>query len=270
MTVTANINRQGRRAKRWMPILVVVALLASAGAWWALKQGRPWLYGLEAYIYGFPLVMIDLTKEAATATSTAGEIVAPVNQFAVMTKYPDASFPAVMRTGLDTLFATAWADLDKEPLVLSVPDTNGRYYVIALFDMWSSVFASIGKRTTGTEAASFLIAGPGWQGTLPADVKETFRSPTRFVWVNGKMQANGPQDYAVVDTLQKEYKLTLFSAFGRPYSLPAEVPVTVRTDSKTPPLMQVEKMDAGGFFGRLARLMKDNPRRPPMPRWSPR
>ena len=163
--------------------------------------------------------MMDLTKEAATA-ATAGEITAPANQFSVMTNYPDASFRAVARTGLDTLFAVAWADLDKEPLVLSVPDTDGRYYVIALFDMWSNVFASIGKRTTGTEAANFLIAGPGWQGTPPADVKRTFRSPTRFVWVNGQMQADGPKDYAVVNALQKQYKLTPLSAWASPGARP--------------------------------------------------
>ncbi len=206
--------------------------------------------------------MMDLTKDAATAVPTAGEFTAPVNQFSVMTKYPDASFRAVVRTGLDTLFATAWADLGKEPLVLSVPDTDGRYYVIALFDMWSNVFASIGKRTTGTGAASFLIAGPGWQGTPPADVKQTFRSPTRFVWVNGQMQANGAQDYAVVNVLQKQYKLTPLSAWGQPYAPPVEVPVPAGVDAKTPPLVQVQKMDAGAYFGRLARLMKDNPPAP--------
>ena len=193
---------------------------------------------------------------------TAGEIAAPVNQFAVMTQYPDASFRAVVRTGLDTLFAVSWADLDKEPLVLSVPDTNGRYYVIALFDMWSNVFASIGKRTTGTGAANFLIAGPNWQGTPPADVKQMFRSLTRFVWINGQMQANGPQDYAVVNALQKQYKLTPLSAWGLPYAPPAEVPVAAGVDSKAPPLEQVQKMDAGAFFGRFARLMKDNPPAP--------
>ena len=206
--------------------------------------------------------MMDLTKDQGTAVPTAGEITAPINQFAVMTKYPDASFRAVPRTGLDTLFAVAWADLDKEPLVLSVPDTNGRYYVIALFDMWSNVFASIGKRNTGTGAANFLIAGPGWQGTPPADVKETFRSPTRFVWVNGQMQANGPKDYDVVNALQKQYKLTPLSAWGQPYMPPAEVPVAAGVDTKTPPTAQVQKMDAGAFFGRLARLMKDNPPAP--------
>jgi hypothetical protein len=74
----------------------------------------PWLRGMKAYVYGFPLVMMDLTREAAAA-ATVGEITAPPNRFSVMTHYPDASFRAVTRTGLDTLFAVAWADLDEEP-----------------------------------------------------------------------------------------------------------------------------------------------------------
>jgi hypothetical protein len=250
----------GARAKRWALVSLGVVLVAAILGRGTLQEGRAWWYGLHAYIYGFPLIMMDLTKEAATAP-TAGELTAPINQFSVMTRYPDASFRAVARTGLDTLFAVAWADLDEEPLVLSVPDTGGRYYVIALFDMWSNVFASIGKRTTGTAAAHFLIAGPGWQGTPPADVKETFRSPTRFVWVNGQMQANGPQDYEAVNALEKQYKLTPLSAWGQPWIPPAEVPVPAGTET-TPPLERVQKMDAGAFFGRFAQLMKDNPPAP--------
>lgn len=217
----------------------------------------PWLRGIKAYIYGFPMVMMDLTREAATA-ATVGEITAPPNRFSVMTTYPDASFRAVTRTGLDTLFATAWADLGEEPLVLSVPDTGSRYYVFGLFDMWSNVFASIGKRTTGTAAANFLIAGPRWNGTPPDDVAETYRSPTRLVWVNGQMQADGPQECAAVTALQRQYKLTPLSAWGTHWSPPAEVPVPPGVDT-TPPLERVQKMDAGEFFGRLSRLMMDNP-----------
>jgi hypothetical protein len=251
-------SRFGRR------VLIVLAVLLVAGFLGRgyLKQGRAWYYGLQAYLYGFPIVMMDLTKDQGTAATVPGEITAPVNQFAVMTKYPDASFRAVPRTGLDTLFATAWADLGKEPLVLSVPDTGGRYYVIALFDLWSNVFTSIGKRNTGTGAANFLIAGPGWQGQAPADVKAVFRSPTRWVWVNGQMQANGPADYEAVNALQRQYRLTPLSVWGQPYTPPAQVPVAAGVDTGTPPAAQVEKMDAAAFFGRVARLMKDNPPAP--------
>jgi hypothetical protein len=258
MTATGSSQRKGRR-RGWLIALAIVAALAAGGGWFWHKEGRAWVYGVEAYVYGFPLMMMDLTKEAATAVPTAGEFTAPVNQFAVMTHYPDVSFRAVPRTGLDTLFAVAWADLDREPLVLSVPDTGGRYYVIALFDMWSNVFASIGSRSTGTAAQSFLIAGPRWQGTPPADVKQVYRSPTRFVWVNGQMLCNGAAEYDAVNALQKRYKLTPLSAWGQPYTPPAEVPVTPGVDTKTPPAAQVQKMDAAAYFGRLARLLKDNP-----------
>ena len=121
---------------------------------------------MEAYVYGFPMVVMDLTREAALA-ETPGEITAPMNQFWVMsnTRTPPSGGAAHrprhavrVRVGRPR----------KEPLVLSVPDTGGRYYVIALFDFWSNVFASIGKRTTGTGAKHFLIAGPGWQGATPA------------------------------------------------------------------------------------------------------
>ena len=233
--------------------------LTAATTGWILTDGLAWLRGIKTYVYAFPLIMMDLTKEAAT--SSAGELTAPVNQFAAMTDYPDASFRAVPRTGLDTLFAVAWVDLDEEPLVLSVPETDGRYYVIALFDMWTNVFASIGKRTTGTKAANFLIAGPAWDGTPPDDMTMTYRSPTRFVWVNGQMQADGPQECAEVSELQKQYRLTPLSAWEEPGSPPVDGSAPPAVDAK-PPLERVARMDAGTFFGRLARLMKDNPPAP--------
>ena len=254
-----NPQHKTRRGKFWKIVLVILAITFAGGGWWVWKEGRPWYYGIQAYVYGFPMMMMDLTREAATAVPTAGQLGAPVNQFAVMTEYPDASFRAVVRTGLDTLFAVAWADLDKEPLVLSVPDTNGRYYVIALFDMWSNVFASIGSRTTGTEVGHFLIAGPNWQGTPPADIKQTFRSPTRYVWVNGQMRADGPKDYDIVNPLQKQYKLTPLSQWGQSYTPPTEVLVTTNADTKKQPLERIANMDAGEYFSRLASLLKDNP-----------
>src|SRR5215469_9593152 len=126
-----------KRSKRWRYISIAAVVIVAVGGYLWFTTFQPWLYGIEAYVYGFPLIMMDLTKEVSTAVPTASEFTAPINQFSVMTHYPDSSFRAVARTGLDTLFAVSWADLDKEPLVLSVPDTNGRYYVIALFDMWS-------------------------------------------------------------------------------------------------------------------------------------
>ena len=81
--------------------------------------------------------------------------------------------------------------------MLSVPDTKGRYYLMPMIDAWTNIFASPGKRTTGTKAGHFAITGPGWTGTLPAGVQE-LKSPTNMVWIIGRTQTNGPKDYLVV------------------------------------------------------------------------
>jgi hypothetical protein len=114
--------------RRWKLVLIALLAIVLGGGVLAVREGKPLFDGVQAYIFGFPMVVMDLTREASLA-ETPGEITAPMNQFGVMSTYPDASFRAVPRTGLDTLFATAWADLGPEPLVLSVPDTGGRYCV---------------------------------------------------------------------------------------------------------------------------------------------
>ena len=262
--MTGSYNKT-KRSMRFKIIVLILAVILAGGGCWTWKEGRPLFYGVQAYIYGFPLVVMDLTRQVSTAATEPGELTAPVNQFSVMTHYPDASFRFIPRTGLDTQFALSWADLNDEPLVLSVPDTNARYYVIALFDMWSNVFESIGSRTTGTEAGDFLLVGPDWQGTPPPGVKKIYRSPTRYVWVNGQMQSDGPHDYDIVNALQKQYKLTPLSAWGQDYTPPAKVTVDPGIDT-TPPLKQVKQMDAKTFFERFARLMNDNP---PLPQDGP-
>lgn len=259
--MSAEINK--RKSKRKRIILISLAALLFLSGLWGWQEGRPWYYGIKAYIYGFPLIVMDMTRQASTATLVVddGEFRAPVNQFAVMTAYPDASYRIIPHTGLDAQFACAWADLDAEPLILSVPNTNGRYYVIALFDMWSNVFASIGSRTTGNDSASFIIAGPKWSGTAPAGLT-VYKSPTRYVWVNGQMRSNGAAEYSVVSNLQKQYRLTPLSKWRQPYDAPASVAFDPLVDTKQSVYEQISKMDAQTYFGKLAQLMKDNPPSP--------
>ena len=172
--------------------------------------------------YGFPLVIMDATRKKISNVATAGPSAAPVNQFANMPQFPDASFKDVVRANVDTLYSSAWLDLAKEPIVLSVPDTKGRYYLMPMLDAWTNIFASPGKRTTGTKAGHFAITGPGWTGALPAGVQQ-LKSPTNMVWIIGRTQTNGPKDYAAVHAIQKQFKLTPLSVFGKPYTPPAGV-----------------------------------------------
>ncbi len=119
----------------------------------------------EAYVYLYPLVMMDVTRKVMTNAPRGKKPGAgPINEFAHVREYPPADFHDVVRANFDTLYSVAWLDLRKEPIILSTPDTAGRYYLLPLLDMWTDVFAAPGKRTSGVAPANFLIAPQGWKG----------------------------------------------------------------------------------------------------------
>lgn len=136
-------------------------------AGWVREQ-RAYVFGTYAYVYGFPLVMMDVTRQVMTAAPRSGEYSAPVNQFHRIRDFVDPEFKNVVRISRNSLWSTAFVDLDAEPVVFSHPATKGRYLVAQIMDMWTDNFASIGTRTTGEEPGHCLIAGPRWRGT-PAD-----------------------------------------------------------------------------------------------------
>jgi hypothetical protein len=213
---------------------------------------------VEAYVFGYPLVLMDVTRQVMTAVPKAGALKAPVNQFIHVREFPDPTFTDVVSPNADTLYSSAWLDLTKEPIILSVPDVGKRYYLMEMLDSWTNVFASPGTRTTGNGRGDFAIVGPQWKGKLPADVKE-IKSPTNMIWLLGRTQTNGKEDYAAVRSIQDQYKLTPLSSWGKDYTPPDNAPVAAGVDVKTPPEEQVAKMDAATFFARLNTLMKDNP-----------
>lgn len=213
----------------------------------------------DAYLFGYPLVLMDVSREKGVNVAnptTSGA--APTNQFSHMARFPDATFVDVVSPNADTLYSSAWLDLAKEPIVLSVPDTKGRYYLMPMLDGWTNVFASPGKRTTGTDKGDFAITGPKWSGSLPAGVQQ-LKAPTDMVWIIGRTQTNGAADFAAVHALQMQYKLTPLSAWGKPYTPPKDVPIGPNLDMKAAPVEKVAAMDATTFFNRLATLMQDNP-----------
>jgi hypothetical protein len=213
---------------------------------------------VDAYVFGYPLVLMDVTRQVMTAVPKAGAHKAPANQFLHIREFPDYTMTDVVSPNADTLYSTAWLDLTKEPIILSAPDVGKRYYLMEMLDAWTNVFASPGTRTTGNGRGDFAIVGPQWRGNLPADVKE-IKSPTNMAWLIGRTQTDGMEDYAAVRAIQDQYKLTPLGAWGKDYTPPDNAPVAAGIDVKTPPVEQVAKMDAATFFGRLNTLMKDNP-----------
>ena len=212
----------------------------------------------DATVYGFPLVIMDLTRQAFTAVPAPTENGAPVGQFSNKKAFPDATFTTVVRPNADTLYSTAWIDTAKEPVILSVPDSNGRYYMMSLQDYWTDVFSSVGSRTTGTGAGNFAITGPGWSGQLPEGVTE-MKSPTRWAWIIGRFACSGSSDYENVWKIQDQLKLTPLSAWGTDYTPPANVPVDPNVNRKVSPLDQLLAMDAPTYIEYFCQVMVENP-----------
>jgi hypothetical protein len=241
--VTSTMGRAGQQAADWA------------------REQAAYVFGMYGYAYGFPLVMMDVTRQVMTAAPSSGEYSAPVNQFHRLRGFVDPDFKNVVRISRNSLWSTAFVDLDAEPVVFSHPATKGHYLVAQVMDMWTDNFASIGTRTTGEEPGHCLIAGPRWHGTPPAGIEATYRCDTRYAWVLVQIAAAGAQDFPEIHALQDELQITPLSAWGTGYTPPAEVPVDPAVDTTAAPFDQVRLMDGPTFFARLAATLQDNPPR---------
>ncbi len=224
----------------------------------AAEGGEDFWLATDAYIYGYPLVTMEMTRRVVTNVPAVEGTRGPMGHIINLRQYPDASFRDVTAPNADTLYSTSFFDVGNEPWVLSIPDMKGRYFLMPMLDGWTDVFAVPGTRTTGTEAQTYAITGPGWSGSLPVGVKQ-LKSPTNIVWLLGRTYCTGTaEDYAAVHALQDQYKLVPLSAYGKAYT-PPPGHVDPGIDMKTAVRDQVNRMDAREYFTLLANLMKTNP-----------
>src|SRR6201998_592928 len=190
--------------------------------------------GVDAYLFFYPLISMDITRKQFTNIEPGKQFgKGPMNMFVNVPAYPPADFKGVVRSNFDTLYSIAWLDLTKEPIVVSVPDTDGRFYLMPMLDMWTDVFASPGWRTTGTEAANFLVTPLGWTGTVPEGLTR-IDAPTPYVWIIGRTKTDGPADYEAVHKIQAGYNVAPLSRMGKPPE-PVIVKIDPSVDMKTPP-----------------------------------
>ena len=214
--------------------------------------------GVDAYLYFYPLITMDVTRKQLTNEEPGpGSLGGPTNRFANIPAFPTADMRAVVRPNFDTLYSSGWLDLTKEPMVVSAPDTGGRYYLLPMLDMWTDVFASPGWRTTGTQAGNFLVTPPGWTGTVLDDFTQ-IKAPTPYVWIIGRTKTDGPADYDAVHKIQAGYKITPLSQWGKE-PVPPEAKIDPSIDMKTPPKVTVDTMKADKYFSYAAELLKLHP-----------
>jgi hypothetical protein len=200
----------------------------------------------RAYIFGYPLVLMEATGAAM-----------PLNRLTHVAEFPDASFRLIVRPNADTLYSTAWFDVSKEPMLLHVPDSGGRYYLLQFMDAWTETFADPGKRTTGTSEAWYAIVGPRWNGKLPERVVR-LDAPTNHVWLLGRTQTNGASDYDNVHAFQRAMRLVPLSEYPGKDKTPGSSP-NMRHAAGGSPVDRVKAMEPTTFFATFAQEMKTDP-----------
>jgi hypothetical protein len=259
----------GRRLTSILGVVAVAAVCAMqpAGAAEPLAEAEAHDIAVEAYVYLYPLLTMDLTRRQLTnVEAKPGAIGGPVNRFNNVPTFPPADLKVVVRPNFDTLYSSAWLDVSKEPVVVSAPDTNGRYYLLPMLDMWTDVFASPGWRTTGTGPATYLIASPGWRPDLRDRFDEwklppgtqRIDAPTPHVWIIGRTKTDGPADYDAVHKVQDGYDVRPLSEWGKERKASvAQIDPTV--DMKTPPKIQIDTMPGAAYFARASAIMKLQP-----------
>jgi hypothetical protein len=246
-----NTKGFAKTARPWTFVLGTFVLSLASLLSFLYAKSEHIILGAEAYIFGYPLVMMELTR------SNSAISIGPENQLRRVRKFPDASFNEVVRPNVDTLYTTAFIDMAQGPWVFEMAPNQQRYEVMPFMDAWTNVFATPGTRSTGTAGGRYLLVGPQWTGPTPAGLT-LLRAPTQMVWLIGRTQTNGEADYDLVHQLQDGLQLrhltewlTDTKAAQTVWQAPALKPM--------PPSLQMTRMATEEFFNKLTQLMVTNP-----------
>jgi len=245
-----------RRKKIVVGALLVALVVGGFLAWRVHERRAAVQAAADAYIFAMPLVLTDVTREETFKHPAA--VNAEPNRMYNIPILADATFRTVIRPNVDTLYSIAWLSLANEPMVLSMPASNGRYNGVQLMDAWTNVFAAPGIRTLGNEAKQFLIVGPDYKGAVPAGM-EKLVSPTNMVWAIARIHARDEADLSDAQRFQYRIDLRPLSKLGDTGFGPIFPDPRGRGAKRTEPMEIVKRMSAETFYKRFIALAQANP-----------
>ncbi len=149
-------------------------------------------------------------------------------------------------------------------MIVSVPDTDGRYYLLPMLDMWTDVFAVPGKRTSGTNPAHYGVVPQAGQASCRTVLNaSTLRLPMSGLLVEHKRTAQRTLQRST--KFRMAFQVTLLADWGKSPRKPVQK-IDPTVDTKTEPLVQVNSMPAKAYFQYACELMKTSP--PHLTDWS--
>lgn len=235
--------------KKLTALFLCIAMLLGCTAF-AEQTADVWATLEEAYVYVFPLVLMDATKVAATNTETVITGKAPINQFMHGATTANAQFKTVVTPNVDTVYSQVWMDLGNEPMIYTMPVAD-RFFNVQLLDGWTNTVSVL------TEPGVYAFTTADWQGELPEGVARV-DFPTQMGWFIARCLLLGEDDLVNVKAIQAEMDIKPLSAYvsGEAY-VPAQGTYSAENDFV--PVNRVLAMGPAAFFAKANELMLANP-----------
>lgn len=206
-----------KRVLTWALLAAVTSLLTpSCSRQPAVAPEEARTIAQEAYVWAYPMVEAYKVMYVYSIYKTPDnpEYKAPFNVIASTARVFTPADSTVQTPNSDTPYSSAWLDLRAEPVVITVPKVEGRYYSVQLIDLYTFNFGYIGTRATGSEPGSYLVTGPSWKGTPPAGIAGVIPCETEFALAAFRTQLFGPDDIENVKAIQAGYTVKTLSAFA--------------------------------------------------------
>ena len=209
----------------------------------------------EAYIYTFPLMIMDTTMRVSTNTVEVQDMGrAPANRWMHAKKLASSAFRQVVTPNVDTLYSQVFIDLTEDAIVLHKPAVD-RYVMFQIMDAWSDTVAVLGTGGDTDDERTYLLTGPHFKGEVPEGMVEV-KIPTSIGWLLGRTICYGPDDLDNIYRIQSQMDAKTLSVWKSGGEMPkgkydpANDGVPIRMAFEQGPKV---------FFNRVNAMMVDNP-----------
>ena len=245
--------------KQLVAILIAVSLLMGVCACGesASPAEEAWALVRQAYIYGFPLVLMDATLSVSTNVETPVNGKAPINQVGHARNLAAAAFRQVVTPNVDTLYSQIFYDLSEDALVIQKPAVD-RYLTFQVMDAWSDTVAVFGTGADTQDARTYLLTGPGYDGEVPEEMTRV-EIPTAIGWIIGRTLCYGPEDLENIYDIQAQMDVRTLSLWKSGDPQPAGIHDPDRDGT---PIQIVLSLGPKAYFDRLNELLLRNPAYP--------
>lgn len=160
----------------------------------------------------------------------------------------------------NVIYGFGFLDLTKEPIILSVPDSHNRYYMVQILDMYTNSFAYVGGVATGYKGGTYALVGPNWKGKLPAHITR-IEAPTPWILIQPRVHVVNEADLSGAQKVLNEITVKGMAEYmgQTPTPLPTYNFIVPKFTNPKLPVSAVDFKDPLQFWQILSAAINENP-----------